>query len=263
MVFYEIGTLTINTDILNKSQVRVVAFLWLQDLLAYIGFEGRLLWIAPPVMVVVILLGLQIASRKSWTVYFNDFAPMFLECVLMAIPLVVFSLVISQHVHVNRSIDQIFESNRTQDQCTVQALQSSVASSEQPQAPEETNPASILANIVTGIGAGIYEELVFRLILICVLMMLFQDIIGWDHKGSIILSIFISASLFSAHHHFIFLTGRFFEVVPFSFEAFLFRAVAGIYFAALFAGRGFGITAGTHAFYDMMATLVNALLLRI
>jgi hypothetical protein len=37
-----------------------------------------------------------------------------------------------------------------------------------------------------------------------------------------------------------------------------FRTVAGIYFAALFAIRGFGITAGVHAFYDIIATIINA-----
>jgi hypothetical protein len=37
-----------------------------------------------------------------------------------------------------------------------------------------------------------------------------------------------------------------------------FRAVAGVYFAVLFAIRGFGITAGTHAFYDIIATIINS-----
>ena len=30
ILFYEVGTLLINTDVLNRSQVRVVAFVWLQ-----------------------------------------------------------------------------------------------------------------------------------------------------------------------------------------------------------------------------------------
>ena len=37
-----------------------------------------------------------------------------------------------------------------------------------------------------------------------------------------------------------------------------FRTIAGVYFAVLFAIRGFGITAGTHAFYDIIATIINA-----
>jgi membrane protease YdiL (CAAX protease family) len=116
----------------------------------------------------------------------------------------------------------------------------------------------LLANIVTGIGAGIYEELLFRLILICILMMLLQDIARLEHKNSIILAVLISAALFSAHHHIVFVNGQFTLSAPFSWTEFSFRTIAGIYFAALFAIRGFGITAGTHTFYDIIATLINA-----
>jgi len=34
--------------------------------------------------------------------------------------------------------------------------------------------------------------------------------------------------------------------------------MAGIYFAVLFAIRGFGITAGTHAFYNIIAVSITA-----
>ena len=33
IVFYELGTIFINTDVLNQSQVRVMAFVWLQNFL--------------------------------------------------------------------------------------------------------------------------------------------------------------------------------------------------------------------------------------
>jgi hypothetical protein len=33
IIFYEVGTFRINTDVLNQSQIRVVAFVWLQNLL--------------------------------------------------------------------------------------------------------------------------------------------------------------------------------------------------------------------------------------
>jgi len=115
-----------------------------------------------------------------------------------------------------------------------------------------------LANIVTGIGAGIYEELVFRLILICILMLLLQDVLRLDHKNSIVLSILISAALFSAHHHVDFITGQPNAKDLFNWTRFAFRTIAGIYFAILFAIRGFGITAGTHAFYNIIAVSITA-----
>ena len=116
-------------------------------------------------------------------------------------------------------------------------------------------------DIITGIGAGIYEELVFRLFLICILMFLFQDVLGLHRKNAVIFSVLLSAALFSAHHHIVFLNGQFGQVAPFSWPQFIFRTSAGVYFAVLFAARGFGITAGTHAFYDIIAALINARLL--
>ena len=35
IVFYEVGTILINTNVLNQSVIRVVAFVWLQDFLSY------------------------------------------------------------------------------------------------------------------------------------------------------------------------------------------------------------------------------------
>jgi hypothetical protein len=89
-------------------------------------------------------------------------------------------------------------------------------------------------------------------------MILFQDVFGIEHKNSIILSVFISAALFSAHHHIVFVNGHFAPIAPFSWTEFSFRTIAGIYFAILYAIRGFGITAGTHTFYDIIATIINA-----
>lgn len=228
IIFYELGTILINTDTLNRSQVRVVAFVWLQNFLEYLGFGAKFAWAAPALAVLIILIALQLASRKRWNFGFSDIWPMAIECTLLAIPLIVLSLFLNS-------------SNATQA------------------AAVEAAGQSLLADIVTGIGAGIYEELVFRLILICILMAIFQDILRLDRKHSIVLSIIISAALFSAHHHIVFLDGRFGHSTPFGLREFIFRTIAGIYFAILFAIRGFGITAGTHAFYDIIATLINTL----
>jgi membrane protease YdiL (CAAX protease family) len=115
-----------------------------------------------------------------------------------------------------------------------------------------------MTDIVTGVGAGIYEELVFRLILICVLSALFQHLVGLNHINAVVLAVLVSAALFSAHHHVVWIDGQIGRTAPFSWAEFGFRTAAGVYFAGLFALRGFGITAGTHAFYDILATLVNA-----
>jgi hypothetical protein len=264
IIFYEIGTLLINTDVLNRTQVRVVAFVWLQEMLQYLGTGDKFAWIAPPVVVVIILLGLQIASRKPWWFCPVDYLPMVLESAALAVPLIVMSLFFNSPAVAPRSASGLPHVPGVVQPCAVPVdaaatLHGYSRLSTQP-APAAVAGRALLANIVTGVGAGIYEELVFRLILICALMVLFQDIIGFDHKNAIILSVLISAALFSAHHHhIIFINGHFGRGAPFSWTEFVFRTVAGVYFAGLFAARGFGITAGAHAFYDIIATIINIL----
>jgi len=237
IVLYEIGTILISpaqlSEALVQPRIRVVAFVWVQNLLEYLGFSERLMWLLPPLVVVVILVTLQITSRTRWAVSAKDFLPMTIECVFLAVPLVVLSMVV----------------NRPAAAAT--ALQVSDVGS-------GGAGAELLVNIVTGIGAGIYEELVFRLILICLLMLLFQDLLGLNRTRSVVFSVLISAALFSAHHHIFFVNGGFGVGEVFTVARFMFRTLAGIYFAILFAIRGFGIAAGTHAFYNIIAAVINA-----
>ncbi|MHC4125705.1 MAG: hypothetical protein ACYSRR_04530, partial [Planctomycetota bacterium] len=62
IIFYEAGTILINTDVLNQTQIRVVAFVWLQDFLEYIGLGSKLVWATPPLVVVVTLIAMQLVS---------------------------------------------------------------------------------------------------------------------------------------------------------------------------------------------------------
>ncbi|MCK4752623.1 MAG: CPBP family intramembrane metalloprotease [Planctomycetes bacterium] len=264
IIFYELGTIFINTDALNQIQVRVVAFVWLQHFLEYLGFGSKLIWMAPALAVILILLGLQLTSRKKWQFFPRDIGPMSVECTLLAIPLIVLSLFLSTSAEPSRDVDR-FDNNTIQvhsetiPNCSSVATVSLYAETNNDASDSGFKKSSLLTNMVTGIGAGIYEELVFRLVLICLLMIFFQDLLRLNHRNSVILAVLVSAALFSAHHHIIFLNGRFGQTAAFNWTEFSFRTLAGIYFAVLFAIRGFGITAGTHAFYDIIATATNAM----
>jgi len=280
IVLYEVGTILINTDVLNQSQVRVASFVWLQNFLEHLGFGSKLAWVAPPLAVVIILTALQLSSRKRWHFGLGDILPMAVECILLAVPLIVLSLVLNSSSQAQGDVGQFdngairnlvlckesiglseVEGTRYHNaapSCSSVAGNGLSALSETSDSGGGGKGQSLLANIVTGIGAGIYEELVFRLILICVLMLVFQDVLGLSRRKSIILAVLVSAALFSAHHHIVFLNGRFGQTAAFNWPEFVFRTIAGVYFAVLFAIRGFGITAGTHAFYDIIATVVNA-----
>jgi hypothetical protein len=258
IIFYEVGTLLINTDLLNRSQIRVVAFVWLQDLLDWAGFGSTFTSIAAPLAVLVILLALQLTSRASWKVRLKDILPMAAECIVLAIPLIVLSLLLNRPATVPQQggvpANAVVVSAAAQNggYCAQVPASRQVFATR----PQGKNPFWV--NVITGIGAGIYEELLFRLILICALMLVLQDIIGLTHTTSMIIAIGVSAALFSLHHHIIYMHGRFDQTAVFSWPPFVFRTIAGVYFAGLFAVRGFGITAGTHAFYDILAAAINA-----
>ena len=261
IIFYEVGTILINTDVLSQSQVRVVAFVWLQHLLEYLG-GSRLAWVAPPLVVVVILLGLQLASGKQWHFVGEDFLPMAIECTLLAVPLIVLGLFLNSPAEPQSDIDRFADNTAYTQTETMPGCFCTGANSLSLAVIEPVRRIaagkSLLAGIVTGLGAGIYEELVFRLILICLLMLFFQDVLRLTRRNSLILSVLISAALFSAHHHVVFVEGHFSRTADFKWTEFGFRTIAGVYFAILFAIRGFAITAGTHAFYDIIATILNA-----
>jgi membrane protease YdiL (CAAX protease family) len=265
IIFYELGTIFINTDVLSQTQIRVVAFVWMQELLRHLGFGGKFLWAAPALVVVVILLAYQLVSKKPWWVSLGDMLPMTIECVLLAIPLIVLSLFLNSATAPKHSRANDISPTAIVVQCAAQ--QKAAPAKIQHQQPKAPAPvvakpkpqSSLLADIVTGIGAGIYEELLFRLILICAIMLLLQDVIGINQHSAVIIAVLSSAALFGAHHHIDFLTGRANQSDLFDWAKFAFRTMAGVYFAAIFAIRGFGITAGTHAFYDIIATLINAL----
>jgi hypothetical protein len=251
LIFYELGTIFINTDVLSHTQVRVVAFAWLQDFLINLGFGSKFACAAPALAVVIILVALQMASHKRWSFSISDILPMAVECTLLAVPLIVLSLFLGSSAN-KADAGEVYNSSAQLQVESVSAL--SVTEHSEDQGENQ----SMLANLVTGIGAGIYEELLFRLILICALMVLFQNVFQFNHKNSIIMSVLISAALFSAHHHIVFIDGQITLSAPFNWTQFIFRTIAGVYFAVLFAIRGFGITAGTHGFYDIIATIINS-----
>ena len=263
IIFYEMGTILINTDVLNQTQVRVVAFVWLQKSLEYLGFGSKLAWVAPPLAVVIILIALQMVSGKRWRFALGDIRTMAVECILLAVPLIVLTLFMNAPSKPQDDIDKFSSSMARVEieavpSCSLVTMDGLLAAAED-NAGGPAKSESLLANIVTGIGAGIYEELIFRLILICALMLLFQDVLRFSRKNSIIISVLVSATLFSAHHHIDFLSGQLNQTDIFNWTEFGFRTIAGVYFAVLFAIRGFGITAGTHAFYDVIAVSIRAI----
>lgn len=102
-----------------------------------------------------------------------------------------------------------------------------------------------LAQILTFIGAGIYEEVLFRLVLFVGLYTILR-VVRLPRIVAVLLAAFAAALAFAAAHH----IGPYGE--PMRTDFFVFRTIAGLYFTFLFVARGFGIAVGAHAGYDVL-----------
>lgn len=117
------------------------------------------------------------------------------------------------------------------------------------QAPGRTT-LPMASQLVVSLGAGIYEELLFRVLLVSGLVAL-GTFIGLRRPATLVVAIVLSAVIFSGFHYIGPLGDRL------TLASFTFRAVAGLVLSGLFAARGFGITAWTHALYDVGLALVG------
>ena len=106
------------------------------------------------------------------------------------------------------------------------------------------------------IGAGIWEELLFRGCAIGFFLNLLTKFIGYNGISSACMAILFSAVLFSLFHY----LGPFGDI--FTYKSFYIRTLAGVYLGSLYLIRGLGITVYTHIFYDMVIISMPVMLVR-
>lgn len=211
ILLYEVGTRWTSTDPSGLVEWRIVAFSLIERFFALFGAGGRFV---PPLTVVTTLIGWHVASRQPWRLRASVLGWMAIESILLAIPLVVIGAAAMRYLPLAAG-----------------------------------GPAELGAMTVASLGAGIYEEFVFRLALFALLHFVLSDLAGWPDRRSVPLIVVVGALLFSAYHY----LGH----EPFQARVFVFRALAGVYFGAMMTTRGFGITAGSHAVYDVMIVLLR------
>lgn len=104
---------------------------------------------------------------------------------------------------------------------------------------------ALWTQLALSIGAGLYEELVFRVLLVGGLFLLFRTLLETPTKAYLLAAL-LGAALFSLAHY----VGPMGD--PFALPSFTFRFLFGLALNALFLARGFGVAAWTHALYDVM-----------
>jgi hypothetical protein len=106
------------------------------------------------------------------------------------------------------------------------------------------------ARLMLSIGAGLYEELLFRVVIVAAIANGARLAFGWGRGAAGGVATILGALIFSAFHY----VGPYGD--DFALQSFTFRAIAGVLFSALYLTRGFGITAWTHAMYDVLVLMV-------
>jgi hypothetical protein len=105
-----------------------------------------------------------------------------------------------------------------------------------------------LGRVVLSFGAGVHEELVFRLLMIPAIIYLSERLFGVRRWAAVTIAFLISSALFSLAHHVI--GGE-----PFRVGVFTYRFFCGLVFATIFQLRGFATSVYTHALYDIFVLL--------
>ena len=110
-------------------------------------------------------------------------------------------------------------------------------------------PLTMGEEIVLGLGAGLYEELLFRLVLIAGGYVLLVRTLHVDPLWAQVSLVLVSALLFSGFHH----MGPMGE--PYAASVFVFRFLAGVFLGLLYVFRGLAIACWAHALYDVWIVL--------
>jgi len=207
LAFYAVGLIWVRPDLAARADIL------LRQALEWLGVTGVL---APTWLVVAILLLWHLLRRDPWRVSWGVLAEMAAETALLAVPLFV-----------------------------LYALFQAGAGGALAMGPAADPPPAWLDIAMTSIGAGVYEELLFRLLLVGGPIFILRHVLKDQSAGGVVAVVFMVAAIFAGAHHLD-------NPAGFAWPLFLFRAAAGVYLGFIFVYRGFGIATGIHIVFNLI-----------
>jgi hypothetical protein len=207
----------------GEGAIRTGADAWIHRLCA--GAGGLPPW-APSLAIVGILVAWQIVERREWWCPVAQWVGMLAESAILGVGL----------VGLSRLVDLGFTRLEGHEL---------LAGGPPPSPILDHGPMA-----VGFLGAGVYEETIFRLLLIPLLYGLLR-ILQAPKVMATTFAVTASALLFSVAHH----IGD--PADDFQWFVFIFRWAAGVYFAWVFLLRGFAIAVGAHVAYDVLVGCVG------
>ncbi len=167
--------------------------------------------------IIVVLIVWHLLARDPWRIDPTTPALMGAESLALTIPLLVLALLIG----------------------------GSTAAAALSAAPDLTS-MNLGSRLTISIGAGLYEELLFRMMLIAILHTLLVDVGKLPSPVGAGIAVVVSAAAFTGYHP------LHDDAGALSWRRVVFYFLAGLYFGVVYVVRGFGIVVATHAFYDIL-----------
>ncbi len=226
LLIYEFGVLWFGA---GRDGVRNGADFWMRSWLQNAGVDSV---IVLPLLVVGVLLAWHRAGHYPWRITRETLVGMFAESLLLAVCL----------LFVAQMQDMAF-------QCWFPSALS-IRDEGAGHRPLLAVAASMGPRMIAFVGAGVYEEVMFRLTMLPACLSFFKTM-RMPPRWAAGLAVFLTSLFFSVAHY----IGPAGE--PFSLFSFTFRVTAGCFFASVFMLRGFGITVGCHALYDILVGLLT------
>jgi membrane protease YdiL (CAAX protease family) len=224
LAVYEIGVWT-----MGPHAVRNGADLWMRQFLKWIELDHYFLL---PALTVGILLGWHHVARQPWRFSRGVLSLMVVECALLAVCLRVLVPV---------------------EEWMLREIGRGLGMTAPPPTLRMADVSSHVGEMLGFLGAGIYEELLFRLMLLSAAVWAARR---WGAGRASVPAAVLATSLVFAAAHYLPPHGEAVRLAQFTFWlGFVFRVMAGAFFGLLFRLRGFGIAAGAHAGYDILANL--------
>ena len=212
---FHIGSLWIEPSLLAPELIGTV-----------LQFFGATAPILPPLLIAAVLLAQHAVGRYAWKLHPKAIAGIIAESILWTLPLI--------------ALWQL--AGRVIAEPTASALATQV--------PAASAGGPIFSDIVLAIGAGVYEEFLFRLVLISGALAVFVDIFELKPQPVALVALLASAAVFSACHYSL---SDLAHPAGLPWGKVLFLAMAGLLWGGLYVFRGFGIAVGAHILWDLYA----------
>jgi hypothetical protein len=174
----------------------------------------------PGIALLAVLVIMKVARGDAWRVRWKTIPLMAFESVVWAIPLLVIAALLSGPA----------------------AVQAGGVGTDLATAP-------VLTRIALSIGAGLYEELLFRLLMVSAGAFVLRSVLRVEPTWAAGLAIAIAAMAFTFYHQ---VDGPTAAVIARRLVYF----VAGCFLGLIFVLRGFGIVVGAHVAYDLFVLVL-------